>query len=247
MGNSQIPFTQLPNYILEALMRTSLSGQELRIVLLLIRKTYGFHKDADYISNSQMRKFTGIDSKSRISQLINGLVEKSIIIRFDNSTGRTKKYALNKHYSEWEGYCQPEAKETTSLKKAKKEFMKNETRVYKNLNHKRNNTKETTTKEKGKVDSMFKEFWDAYPKSKNKEGAWQQFKKLNPDEDQFKSIVNALERFKKTKQWQKANGKYVPYAINWLKDKRYDDEIQENELVKDQKAYGISNEYKKGY
>ena len=45
--------------------------------------------------------------------------------------------------------------------------------------------------------------------------------------------------FKKTEAWNKDDGKYVPYAITWLHQKRWEDEFkveeskeEENERIK---------------
>lgn len=47
-------YTAIANEIMEALIAAELSGQEFRIALLVIRKTYGFKKKEDAISLSQM-------------------------------------------------------------------------------------------------------------------------------------------------------------------------------------------------
>ena len=239
-------YTQIYNDILDALIKTKVSGQEFRIILLIIRKTYGFHKNEDYIANSQMRGFTCINSKSRISVLINNLVDKNIVNRLKNVRGKTRKYSINEKYWEWEGY-EGEIPENTDTKGCEKGFRKNKTRVQENHNHKRNNTKETKTKEK-ETDFYFDLFWDAYPKDKNKHKALREFQKINPDQHQFKKILVAVEKFKTTKQWQKDNGKYIPHAANWLKDRRYEDEIQEHEIVNNNKQpFGLKRITKKGF
>jgi phage replication O-like protein O len=93
-------YTSLSNEIIEAIIRTPFSGQELRISLLILRKTYGFNKKADYISLSQIAKALGI-SVVRASQVVNKLQNRHILTLKENLKGRTKKYSFNKNYEEW--------------------------------------------------------------------------------------------------------------------------------------------------
>jgi phage replication O-like protein O len=51
-------FTPVPNVVLEKLM-PGLSKAALKVLLAVARKTYGFHKDRDAISLTQLQKLTG--------------------------------------------------------------------------------------------------------------------------------------------------------------------------------------------
>lgn len=94
-------YTKIANEIMDALIRaTGLSGQELRLSLLVIRKTYGFNKKEDAISLSQMCRNTGL-SKIRCSQVINSLQLKRVITVTVFCNGIGKKYKFNKNYEEW--------------------------------------------------------------------------------------------------------------------------------------------------
>ena len=53
-------FTKIPNIFLEMIVRIHLSDYEHRIILFILRKTYGYHKDSDWIALSQFSKATGI-------------------------------------------------------------------------------------------------------------------------------------------------------------------------------------------
>ena len=52
-------FTQIPNDILEALILYPLSGLRLSVMLYIIRKTYGWNKDRDYIAINKMAEEMG--------------------------------------------------------------------------------------------------------------------------------------------------------------------------------------------
>ena len=50
----------IANEIVEALARYRLSGEEWQVLLVVLRKTYGFHKKEDEIPLSQFEKMTGM-------------------------------------------------------------------------------------------------------------------------------------------------------------------------------------------
>lgn len=96
-------FTQIPNILLDDLMH-DLTGGELRCLLYICRRTYGFHRDSDSISYSQFEK--GIVNKDgkkvdngcgisheTISVSLTGLVDRGLIIKKRN--GHTFKYSIN--------------------------------------------------------------------------------------------------------------------------------------------------------
>lgn len=72
---------------------------------------------------------------------------------------------------------------------------------------------------------FFSDFWCAYPKKTAKEQAKKAFEKLKVSEDMLKLMITALEQQKKTEEWNKEGGKYIPYPATWLNGRRWEDEI----------------------
>lgn len=70
----------------------------------------------------------------------------------------------------------------------------------------------------------FDEFWAVYPKKKAKEDARKAWAKLKPNEDLGKAIIKAVEDAKKTDDWKKEKGKFIPYPATYLNGKRWEDE-----------------------
>lgn len=66
MGRLQLNerFTQIPNKLLEKLMTAKLTLYELRVTLAIIRKTLGFGKLMDRISEGQISLMTNINRKN---------------------------------------------------------------------------------------------------------------------------------------------------------------------------------------
>lgn len=74
-------------------------------------------------------------------------------------------------------------------------------------------------------EKSFDAFWSAYPRKISKAEALKAFEKLSPDDQLLSDILESLERQKKTEQWQKDGGQFVPHASTWLNQRRWEDEI----------------------
>ena len=57
-----------------------------------------------------------------------------------------------------------------------------------------------------RVEQMFDEFWNEYPKKENMVRAKRAFMGLDPDEDAFKTLMKAVKRSKADEKWQMENG-----------------------------------------
>ena len=76
------------------------------------------------------------------------------------------------------------------------------------------------------TEKHFNTFWEVYPKKKSKGQAEKAFSKLNPDEQLLATILTAIERAKKSVDWQKEEGQYIPHPATWLNAKGWEDEIK---------------------
>lgn len=84
----------------------------------------------------------------------------------------------------------------------------------------------------------FNEFWNIYPKKMNKERAKCAFMRIKPNEQLFAQMKSALEKQKRSKQWQDAQ--FIPYASTWLNGKRWEDEVSE----RDCSSFDVKEAYK---
>ena len=87
-------YTKIPNEILGALAKTKLSNYEFRYIWVVLRKTFGWNKKYDYISNSQFVKETGM-KKYHVWRTEKRLTWRKIV------TKRGNKIGLNDNYGEW--------------------------------------------------------------------------------------------------------------------------------------------------
>lgn len=97
-----------------------------------------------------------------------------------------------------------------------------------NNNNITNNNKFINNKEEKEniIKEKFEAFWKEYPKKLNRAKALAWFKKNCPSDELFNIMLQKLQLFKKTKQWQKDNGQFIPYATTWLNQKRWEDDLQ---------------------
>jgi phage replication O-like protein O len=96
MASPQIEngFTKIANELLDALCCLQLSGHEWAVVHAVIRKTYGYNKKEDWMTNTQIMALTG-QSQQKVSLAKKKLVEKNIVIENGNKT------SVNKDYESW--------------------------------------------------------------------------------------------------------------------------------------------------
>jgi len=87
-------YVPIANELMEAMARLRLSGGEWSFIMALIRKTYGFNKKEDWITNSQIVILTGM-RKERVSEAKRKLIEAKIV------TEKRNKISLQKDYEKW--------------------------------------------------------------------------------------------------------------------------------------------------
>jgi phage replication O-like protein O len=88
----------IANEIAEAMARINLSAYESRILWVVWRKTYGWHKKKDMISVTQFEKATGL-KRRHIHRTLSELVKRKIVTRIGNS--RIISYEFQKDYTKW--------------------------------------------------------------------------------------------------------------------------------------------------
>ena len=219
-------YTAIANELLEEMLKSEWSGQDFKVVLLVARKTYGFHKTEDFIALSQIQQLTGM-SKVRCSQVVNRLQLMKILTVTENINGFTKKYKLNKNFDEWltvNEFINRYRKTKQTVKVLRNRPLR------KILTTKETTTKETTTKDtitKEKTDSDFSIFYSAYPNKKAPKKALEVWKKLNGNRPPVDQLLEAI---KKQIEWRKnANGEFRPewkHPATWLNQGCWMDEVE---------------------
>lgn len=87
-------YTRIANELLEAVMAADLTARQLKVALAVIRKTYGFGKKSDRITNTQIAAMTGIHH-THVCKAKNEMIAMNIIVTTGQMIG------INKVISEW--------------------------------------------------------------------------------------------------------------------------------------------------
>jgi len=74
----------------------------------------------------------------------------------------------------------------------------------------------------------FERFWSAYPKKRNKETARKAFKKLKGVS--IETLLEAIEKQKRSQDWLKDGGQYIPYPATWLNAGGWENEETETNV-----------------
>lgn len=75
----------------------------------------------------------------------------------------------------------------------------------------------------------FEIFWNAYPRKVGKGAAEKAFKKHKPGGDLLETMLKAISAQKRSEQWQRDGGQFIPYPATWLNQRRWEDAPEEKE------------------
>lgn len=93
-------YTQIAHEFLEALCLVGLNGSEFRIVLSIVRQTWGWHRKEVALSLTDLRNATGIARRGLIYSIQN-LQAKGIIAVTQGEAGKKNTFSLIKDYESW--------------------------------------------------------------------------------------------------------------------------------------------------
>ena len=81
-------YTRLANQLIESMAQADLSGRQFRVLLVIIRKTYGFHKKTDHITASQIAETMNYSgATTHINGDIRTLEGRNIILKDGRKIG----------------------------------------------------------------------------------------------------------------------------------------------------------------
>jgi phage replication O-like protein O len=93
-------YTKIANELLEAICRLNVSGNEMRILLYIIRRTYGFNRTYAEIPLSDISEALGM-KKGNVSRELKKLREANIIEQHSNKGVRPQTLSIVKNYEKW--------------------------------------------------------------------------------------------------------------------------------------------------
>jgi phage replication O-like protein O len=211
-------YVPIANEIFDAFSRYRIPGEARQILDAVIRKTYGWQKSEDEISLTQFQNLTGL-SRSSVARAINWLVTKKLLVRYKEVTSFSNKYRFNKNFDTWvRGYKKDTTRKSNPgyEKVTESSYKKVNLPGYEKVTYKRHYTKDTSKD----IDTLFKEFWEAYPKRNGKkigkDITLQQFVKL--EEPEQRQVVIAARNYFKSKN---AQGGFAVDPVRFFKSREY--------------------------
>ena len=127
-------YTRLANALYDELIGADLTKNQSKVAHAICRKTYGFGKKLDRISDSQLAQLTRLP-RQKVNKAKNELIEMKVILREGSQIGP------NKNISEWEiEGCHYSGDNVTKL------VTKDVTKTVTSLSPKQSHTKETIQK-----------------------------------------------------------------------------------------------------
>lgn len=71
----------------------------------------------------------------------------------------------------------------------------------------------------------FDGFWAIYPRRQAKKEAQKAWMKIKPDAALVQCIIESVERWKSSPEWQRDGGRFIPYPASFLNGQRWEDEL----------------------
>lgn len=227
-------FLRIANELYDAILAFPFTARQLKVVLSIMRKTYGFGKKQDDISASQIGAMCGM-SRNHATSTLNQLAGLRVITKIPGVYGSV--VGINKDYKVWviastESVQASRIGTSTELGQGVPEQYSDSPELGRVDSPESGHTKDNFPKDnkQKKKDSCanadaFARFWSAYPNKKSKGRAQKAFEKLNPNEQLLATILEAIERAKTSVQWTKNAGEYIPHPASWLNAAGWEDEF----------------------
>jgi len=197
-------YTAISNELLEAVYRFGFTAGELRVLLLVIRYTYGFNRKSANLSASFIAKGTSM-SLRYVKKSVKSLVSHRTLARERSST------KITKNYEDWVVPSRTLVPTRTLL-------------LVPSRTPKKDNIKKTYTASPTAPPDGFEEFWDIYPRRVSKKEALKVWNRLSPSMSDRDRILQAVSSQSGSDQWTKDGGRFIPHPATWLNQERWKDD-----------------------
>lgn len=175
------------------------------------------------------------DGKNTVIKALDELMDLGYIVRKQETDGNGKFTGYVYDIYEEPCTCNP----FTETRKTENDTLSNTNISNTNIVNTNSSNTPIIPAEIAKRKELFAQFWEAYPKCKrkvDKKGCERKFIKIENLEEIFPTIMASLEMWKKSKQWTKDNGEYIPLTSKFINQEYWTvtDERTERQAVADQ-------------
>lgn len=243
-------FTRIANEILEAIITSPFNATQQKIILLLLRRSYGFNRKSCQLSISFIEKATGLSGRGIRTEL-NALIKTGVIdVTCEPTFNTPRELSFQKDYSKWSVAPQENCSSTENNSSTEEAQQQSGTTVpqgvelqlHSTVEAQFHSTEELQFHQERKIkdnikkdikdtlscaaEETFNRFWTAYPKKVAKEDARKAWKKIKPNQELIDKIVIAVKAQSASEQWIKDNGQFIPNPATWLNRGQWEDEIK---------------------
>ena len=146
-------FTRISNELMEAIPMFKFNGTQLRILLVVLRYTYGFQRKSYELSLSFISNSTGAH-KQQIKRELDRLIQTKVLIEKSEPTfNRSRVIEFNKNYDEWL-ISRQSAKTLTVNKKDDTQSANTLTPTVSELAYQERNNKENIKESSSSIDNL---------------------------------------------------------------------------------------------
>jgi phage replication O-like protein O len=94
-------YTRIANELMEVISRTKLNGSQFRIILAVVRHTYGFNRSSAEMSISYLSNATGLPER-HVRKELDRLLRERVLIEYKKPTKTSsREIGINKNHNEW--------------------------------------------------------------------------------------------------------------------------------------------------
>lgn len=233
-------YTKIPNEILEALLKAQLNSTQFKILLTIIRYTYGFQRQEHKQSVSFIAKATDSDTQA-IRRGLNNLIEANLITVVTEATFKTSRVLkINEEIDTWNESISLDNRmiregqndSTSPITDDSTSPITNDSQEKKILKEKYKQREKTSLtslndSKKEKIEAYFNQIWDTYPRKRGKSKVSAKQRKHLFDEVPLEKMIQAIEKYKQETKGRPEeyiqhassffNGGYEDYMENRLK------------------------------
>lgn len=164
-------------------------------------------------------------SQETVIRLLRTLESRGYIRREDNDGGKSQRKIYAGVNPVMSAAAYPLSKMTPPPVKNDTTPLSKMTPISRKINNKSNNTPQSPPRGPVWDPEMFDRFWSRYPKKKDKAKAIAEWDKLKADRKLMMEMSAALGAQMASDEWQRDNGRAIPYPCRWLSHRRWEDEI----------------------
>lgn len=192
-------YVSIANPLFEALYKYDFTAREIRILLCIIRFTYGFGRKSHEMSLTYIEKHTGID-KANISKALRHLHECHVITISKGRGITPQQLSIQKNYEAWEG-CQNDNRcqnNNSTVADLTTVVLSNQPPYKYNI---KDNIKDNNNIVH--LPSWFEEVWKAYPNKKGKDKISKKcYKELEAaGKETLLKAIEGIKAFKEQNEW----------------------------------------------